>query len=253
MIGDFILVEKLKSKILIIGHRGANSIAPENTMKSFQKAIELGANCIEFDVHESKDGKLVVMHDEDIFRTTGQEYHALIKDMTLEELKELDCGEGEKIPTFNELIALTKGKVGLNCEVKAEGIAKKIVDIIKEEDIIETTIVSSFKHQELFEIQKLEPKIKLASLEPAGSGRLSHWENKEAMINKAVKNRFYAINPLYKLVDKQFIEYAHKHNLKVFPWTVDSGIGMKKLINLSPDGIITNNISRLKEVLKVFD
>jgi len=73
------------------------------------------------------------------------------------------------------------------------------------------------------------------------------------MINKAVKNRFYAINPLYKLVDKQFIEYAHKHNLKVFPWTVDSGIGMKKLINLSPDGIITNNISRLKEVLKVFD
>jgi glycerophosphoryl diester phosphodiesterase len=247
------LNEKVRNKILIIGHRGANQIAPENTLKSFQKAVELGADCVEFDVHESKDGEIVVMHDEDVFRTTGQKQHALIKDMTLEELKELDCGEGEKIPTFNELISLTKGKIGLNCEIKAEGIAKKVVDIIKEAEIIETTLLSSFKHQELFEIQKLEPKIKLASLEPAGSGRLSHWENKKAMINKAVQNKFYAINPLYKLVDRKFIEYAHNYNLKVFPWTVDSGIAMKKLINMGPDGIITNNISRLKEVLKDFD
>lgn len=239
--------------MFIIGHRGANSIAPENTLKAFQIAIDLGADCVEFDVHESKDGEIVIMHDEDIFRTTGQNYHGLIKDMTFEELRALDCGEGEKIPTFKELIALTKGKIGLNCEVKAEGIAKKIVDIIKEAEIIESTIVSSFKHQELFEIQKLEPKIKLASLEPAGSGRLSHWENKEAMINKAVKSRFYAINPLYKLVDRKFIEYAHKHNLKVFPWTVDSGIALKKLINMGPDGIITNDISRMKEILKHFD
>ncbi len=245
--------EKHKSKVLIIGHRGANSIAPENTLKSFQKAIELGADCIEFDVHESKDGEIVIMHDEDIFRTTGQKYHALIKDMKLEELKELDCGEGEKIPTFKELIALTKGKIGLNCEIKAEGIAKKIVDIIKEADIIESTLVSSFKHQELLNIQKMEPNIKLASLESAGKGRLSHWENKEAMINKAVKNKFYAINPLYKLVDRKFIEHAHKNNLKVFPWTVDSGIALRKLINMGPDGIITNDISRLKEVLKNFD
>lgn len=245
--------EKFRSKPWIIGHRGANSIAPENTLKSFQKAIELGADCVEFDVHESKDGEIVIMHDEDIFRTTGQKQHALIKNMTLDELRELDCGEGEKIPTFNELIALTKGKIGLNCEVKAEGIAKKIVDIIKEAEIIETTLVSSFKHQELFEIQKLEPKIKLASLEPAGKGRLSHWENKEAMINKAINNKFYAINPLYKLVDRKFIEYAHEHNLKVFPWTVDSGIALKKLINMGPDGIITNDISRIKEILKDFD
>jgi glycerophosphoryl diester phosphodiesterase len=246
------LDEKIENKIYIIGHRGANSIAPENTMKAFQKAIDLGADCVEFDVHESKDGEIVIMHDEDIFRTTGQKHHGLIKDMTLEELRALDCGEGEKIPTFNELIDLTKGKIGLNCEVKAEGIAKKIVSIIVEAEIIETTIVSSFKHQELFEIQKLEPKIKLATLEPAGSGRLSHWENKEAMINKAVNNKFYAIHPLYKLVDRKFIEYAHKHNLKVIPWTVDSGIALKKLINMGPDGIITNNISRLKEVLKDF-
>ncbi|MFX1442568.1 MAG: glycerophosphodiester phosphodiesterase [Promethearchaeota archaeon] len=245
--------EKPKNKIFIIGHRGANSIAPENTLKAFQKAIELGADCVEFDVHESKDGKIVVMHDEDIFRTTGQKFHGLIKDMTLEELRTLDCGEGEKIPTFKELISLTKGKIGLNCEIKAEGIAKKIVAIMKDADIIDTTIVSSFKHPELLKIQKLEPKIKLASLEPAGSSRLSHWENKEAMINKAVKNKFYAIHPLYKLVDRKFIEYAHNYNLKVIPWTVDSGIALKKLMNMGPDAIITNDISRMKEILKDFD
>ena len=89
--------EKFKRKPWIIGHRGANSIAPENTLKAFQKAIDLGADCVEFDVHESKDGEVVIMHDPDIFRTTGQKHHGLIKDMTLEELRTLDCGEGEKI------------------------------------------------------------------------------------------------------------------------------------------------------------
>jgi len=78
------------SHILIIGHRGAYRYPPENTLKSFSRAIKLGADYTEFDIHQSKDGEIVIMHDENTFRTTG--FKGLIKNMTLKDLKELDCG-----------------------------------------------------------------------------------------------------------------------------------------------------------------
>ena len=157
-----------RKEVLIIAHRGASSSAPENTLKAFKKAIELKADFIEFDVLKSKDGEIVIMHDGNTFRTTG--HFGLIKKMTLEELKQLDCGDGERIPTLRELVKLVKGKIGLNCEIKARGLAEQIVNIINEEEMIESTIISSFKHDILLRIQKLEPRIKLASLEPTRTG-----------------------------------------------------------------------------------
>lgn len=239
---------KEKSKnTLIIGHRGANKEAPENTLKSFRKAIELGADYIEFDVHESKDGVLVIMHDPSTLRTTG--YPGLISHMTLDKLKELDCGNGETLPTLEELIELAKGKINFQCEIKADGIAKKVVKIFREENLIESTIVSSFDHDELKKIQKIEPKLKLAALEPSGVGWIKDWFKKKEIIDNAISNNFYAIHPLYKLVNKEFIEYAHEKNLKVNSWTVDSKNAMKKLIKYGIDGIITNDIKRAKELL----
>lgn len=235
-------------KIIIIGHRGANKIAPENTLLAFQKAIELGADYIEFDTFESKDGEIVIIHDEDIFRTTGQK--GLIKNMTLKEIKALDAGEGEKIPTLRELIELTEGKIGLNCEIKAEGISKKIIKMLKEADMIDQTIISSFLHDELLKAQIIEPNIRIASLEPiAGVGNID-WNQKKEMIQFVVDKNLYAINPIYPIVDQKFVNLAHENNVKVFPWTVDSQMSMKRLIKMGVDGIITNDISKAKELLK---
>ena len=140
---------KLSSrKVLLIAHRGASKLAPENTLKAFQKAIDLNADYVEFDVHQTKDGEIVIMHDGNTLRTTG--YKGEINQMTLEELKKLDCGEGEKIPTLNELIKIAKGKIGLQLEIKAEGITNDIYKILKESDLLETTIISAFKHEELY-------------------------------------------------------------------------------------------------------
>ena len=121
--------DNLVKNILLIAHRGANKIAPENTIKAFQKAIDLKADYVEFDIHMSKDGKIVIMHDENTARTTG--HKGIIREMTLAELKKLDCGEGEKIPTLDELIEIAKGKISLQLEIKAPGTAKKIVDILR--------------------------------------------------------------------------------------------------------------------------
>lgn len=236
-----------KEKVLIFAHRGASNLAPENTLKAFKKAIELKADYIEFDVHQSKDGEIVIMHDANTFRTTG--HSGIIEKMTLEELKELDCGDNEKIPTLEELVKLAKGKIGLNCEIKAKGIAQKIIEIIKEADLFESTIISSFKQKELLKIKNLEPRLKIASLNPTRTGWILNWFSRKKMIKTAEENKFYAINPLYLVVNKKFIDKAHEKNIKVFPWTVDSITAIENLIKKGVDGIITNNISRAKEIL----
>ena len=139
------------SHILIVGHRGAYRFPPENSLKSFREAINLNAEYTEFDIHQSKDGEIVIMHDENTFRTTG--FNGLIKNMTLKELKELDCGDGEKIPTLHELIKIAKGKIGLFCEIKAKGLEEKLVEILTEENLLEFELMqATYPDQSEFEM-----------------------------------------------------------------------------------------------------
>lgn len=236
-----------KEKVLIVAHRGSSSNAPENTLRAFKMAIELEADFIELDIHETKDGELVITHDKDLYRITGK--NGLIKDFTLEELKSLNFGEGEKIPTFQEVIELTRGTIYLNCEVKVKNISKKVNDILKKYHFIDSVIVSSFLHNELLKFQKIEPKLKLASLEPTNYAKNYSWDIKKKMIQFCINNNLFAINPFYPLVDQQFVDFAHNHDIKVFPWTVDSKPLIRKLIRFGVDGIITNDISKTKKIL----
>lgn len=227
------------SQVLIIGHRGANAIAPENTLKAFQKAIELKADYVEFDVHQSKDGEIVIIHDSDTLRTTR--HKGSIPKMTLAEIKKLDAGEGEQIPTLDELIQIAKGKIGLQLEIKAPGMAQKIVDKLRSANLIESTIVSSFNHNELLEIQKIEPSLKLAALVLR--------MRKGKTLQKALDNNFSYIHPEFRFIKKPSIDAAHEKNIKVNAWTVNTRSNMKKLIEIGIDGIITNNIEFAREVL----
>ncbi|MFX1312096.1 MAG: glycerophosphodiester phosphodiesterase, partial [Promethearchaeota archaeon] len=239
--------------ILIIAHRGASSLAPENTLKAFQKAIDLKADYIEFDVFESIDGELVITHDSDVSRITG--HTGFVEKMTLKELRELDFGEGEKIPIFQDVIDLTKNEINLLIELKSKNIGEKIVRILRDIDLIDNTIISSFIFKELIKIKKLEPKLQFASLIPYegtlyGNQKWQNWYIKRKAIDEASKNKFTFIHPFFFLVDDQFIEYAHQKNLKINVWTVDLKLKIKNLIKKGVDGIITNNVPIAKKVLK---
>ena len=240
-------MKQIKDEIIIIAHRGASNIAPENTLKAFKKAIELKADFIEFDVLETKDGKIVVCHDEEISRLTGQ--HGFIRELTLQELKTFDFGEGEKIPSFEELIAITKGKINLNCEVIVKGISNKVIKILKKYDLTDSVIISSFKREELLKLQKIDSTVKLAYLDHNNYERPCSWDKKEEWIQFCIDNQLYAINPFYPLVNQQFVDLAHSNNIKVFPFTVDSGPAMRKLIKLEVDGIITNDVEKVRGLL----
>src|SRR5512136_1133404 len=134
---DIRLLRAPGAPVLRVGHRGARGHAPENTLASFDLAVEMGVSAVETDLHLSKDGEVVLIHDHTVDRTTDG--HGFVKDMTLRELKQLDAGSwydarfaGEQIPTLSELLDWARGRVGVAIEIKNgpiyyAGIAEKVI------------------------------------------------------------------------------------------------------------------------------
>jgi len=237
-----------KIEPLIIGHRGAYDEAPENTLKGFKKAIELGADYIEFDVHQSQDGALVVIHDNDILRRMG--YNNSIDQMTLKELQKLDLGEGERVPELWEVLKLAKGKVNLLCEIKAKGISDKVITLLRGEDLIDSTIIQSFYVDILLEVKKLESKLELATIVPITEEYIPEWNKRKKLIETVINLDFPILETRHKNIDEEFLRYSHKHNLKVFAYTINTKKTMERMVKMGVDGIIVNSISKAKKTIK---
>ncbi len=238
-------------KVLIIAHRGASGYAPENTIIAFRKAIEMGADGLEFDVHLSKDRHLVVCHDEKIDRTTnGKGY---IKDLTLKELKQLDVGSwyskeyhNEKIPTLEEVIELTKEyDILLNIELKNgiisyDNLEEKVIDVIRKNNIEKNVIISSFNHYSIKKIRKLDSGIETGILYVAG------------MVDPWLYAKYLgvdAIHPIYYSISPKVIEGCENSNIKINTYTVNNKEHIKAIAKLGVNGIITNYPDRAKNVL----
>jgi len=146
-------------RYLAIAHRGASAYEPENTLRAFRRAIELGADMSELDVHLSKDGHVIVMHNASVEATTNG--RGAIRDMTLAELKRLDAGKGEQIPTLQEVIDLVRGKNGLYIELKGEGTPPAVVNVLRANDFTDRrqVIVGSFLAPLVQEVKDLAPEI----------------------------------------------------------------------------------------------
>ena len=169
---------------LIYGHRGASGHAPENTLEAFRLSMEMGADGFELDVHMSADGELVVIHDESVDRTTNGT--GLVRDMTLEQLKELDaCNgmeayRGAKIPTLGEVLDLVRDTQHIvNVEVKGDDwfypqIEEKCVALVKEKGLEDRVIYSSFNHYTLMRLREVAPNAKLGML--FGDIMVKPWE-----------------------------------------------------------------------------
>lgn len=162
-----------RKKPIIIGHRGAASLAPENTLASFKKAWEKGAEMVELDVHRTKDGHLVVIHDDKVDRTTDGK--GLVKNLTLKEIKALDAGswfsyefKGEKVPTLEEVMDWSCGKIYLDIEVKNStqypGIEKDIAGLIEKKKMEKDVIVTSFDPGCIKKLEKLNDEISSGAL-----------------------------------------------------------------------------------------
>ncbi|MEM3382868.1 MAG: glycerophosphodiester phosphodiesterase family protein [Nitrososphaerales archaeon] len=215
--------------INIIAHRGASAYEPENTLRAVKRALELNAKMIEVDVRLSKDEQIVVIHDESVDRTTNGK--GLVKNLTLEELRKLDAGKGEKIPTLQEVINAVRKKAILIIEIKVLNIEDSIVRTIEKEGIENEVIVTSFNHHILKRIKNLNPTIKTGVIfkcHPIKSADLALNANAESLF------------PEYRYLSKEMVNEAHKNNLRIFPWTIDDPSIANELIEIGVDGIVTN-------------
>jgi len=223
------------TKVLVIAHRGASGYEPENTLRSVEKALELGADMVEVDVHVSRDGYIVVIHDARLERTTnGKGY---VKDLTLEELKKLDAGLGEQIPTLEEVIQLVKGKARLVVEIKVPGTEKRVLQEIKENRLEDEALITSFYHPVIRWVKELNPNVQAGVI-------IASRPVKPAQL--AIDAKANALFPKYTFVDQQMVLVAHKNNLVVYPWTVDTLSEINPLIKMGVDGIVTNKPGILK-------
>jgi glycerophosphoryl diester phosphodiesterase len=233
-----------KKTMFLIAHRGASDLEPENTLKAFELAIELGADFIEFDVRKTQDEEIVIMHDPGVFRMTHK--LGLVKNLTLKKIKSLNTSDGERIPTLKELLQATKGKIGYMCEIKVKGIVDDVVQILSKNNVLDSTILISFKHQELLKSQNEHPGLKLGAIIPSGFRWITSLFCRKGLISRLSEKNFFSINPFYPLVNKKFVNLAHQNGLKVFPWTVNSKNKMEKLSSMGVDGILTNHIKKFK-------
>lgn len=237
--------------LINFAHRGAAGHRPENTMSSFVHALELGATGIETDVQMSKDGRLVLIHDETLHRTAGTP--EWVKDLTFEDIRSREAGSwfhedyrGEKIPALEELLELVQGTGTIvNLELKNGGVPypdleRKVIEAVRHYGLSERVIISSFNHYSLVDCKKLAPEIRTGILYM--EGLYEPWEYAKSIGADALHAFQYAVRP-------EFVAGATAAGVAYHPFTVNEKHEMEALIRAGVAGIITDYPDRLAELL----
>ena len=232
-------------------HRGFSAEYPENTMIAFEKAIEAGCEGIELDVHFTKDGELVIIHDENIKRTGNAD--GLVKDMTYEELSKVDfsylftdktgfC----RIPTLREYLELVKDKdIITNIELKTgvfeyTGIEKAVYDMITEYGLKDRVIISSFNHNSVMRMKEIDPELYCGFLSET-------WILETGKYVKA--HNIEAYHPLFRMLTDTEYKDLRDHGVEINTWTVNEREDILHMIDLEVEGIISNHPDRVRKIL----
>lgn len=225
--------------VYVIGHRGAAGHAPENTLTSFHKAVELGADMVELDVHLCATGEPVVIHDDTVDRTTDGS--GRVRDLSLEDLRRLDAGGGERVPTLEKVIEEMSGQAALNVELKGLGCVDRVHEVISDavgDGLMSQDgfLVSSFHLGMLEWMRALSDDVRLGVLVK---------EDPAQVFDFAQRIHAYSVNPYHKRMGLESVSSAHGRGLKVYPWTVNKPGDIAKAKAMGVDGIISDYPERV--------
>jgi len=213
--------------LLTVGHRGVMGVEPENTLRSFVRAEREGFDVIELDLHLSKDGELVVMHDADVARTTDSS--GAIGDFTLAELRELDAGEGERIPVFQEVVEAVRAP--LQAEIKDRAAARVLAGVIDELGLHERVTVISFHDEALREVRAHLPRMPLVLV----TGRSTPTAPERARELGAVM-----VSCELQWLERETVDRCHADGIEVISWTVNTDDELARARELGLDGVVTD-------------
>ncbi|MCT9113071.1 glycerophosphodiester phosphodiesterase [Streptomyces mirabilis] len=212
---------------LTIGHRGVMGVEPENTLRSFIAAQHAGLDLIELDLHLSKDGALVVMHDADVDRTTDGS--GPIAEMTLAELRALDAGHGERVPVFEEVLDAVRAP--LQAEIKDTAAARALAEVMHRRDLVGRVEVSSFHDEAIAEITRLVPGVRTALI-------ASRYD--VDVVDRAVEAGAATVCLNIRRLTLEVVEHARKADLRIIGWVVNTQDHLRLVRALELDGATTD-------------
>jgi glycerophosphoryl diester phosphodiesterase len=252
---------------LVFAHQGGENIRPSNTLAAFRHAVELGADVLDTDMHLTKDGVLVLMHDQTVDRTTNG--HGAIRDLTLAEIKQLDAGyrfttdndqtfpyrgQGLTVPTLEELfLAYPDMRFGIEIkQTEPLETARRFCALLRQYHMQDSVLVSSFRQQNMDEFRRECPEVATSATEdevrPFFLASLLG-------LTRAFTPRFNSLQVPeqaagFHLLTPQFVAAAHERGLAVQPWTINEEDDLKRILALGVDGINTDNPDRLLDLLR---
>jgi len=233
----------LKESMFIIGHHGACGYEPENTILSFKKSLQLGIDMIEFDVRKSFDDKLVIMHDATVNRTTNGT--GAIADMTFAQLRKLDAGKGQKIPTLQEVLDYINRKVRVDIEIKAVDAVSELANVVhnyisKKGWSPTDFLISSFNLSALHEFHQLVPNIQLMLI-------FSEVPNNWLELVQSIPVQMVAISAAF--ISKEIVDQMHHNDIPVVVYTVNDSKEITRMKALGIDGICSDYPDRVKKIV----
>jgi len=229
---------------LVIAHRGASGERPENTLAAYQLAVEQGADMIEVDLHRTRDGAVVITHDEELAGLGGR---GEIADATLAEVRALDAGGGERVPTLAELLDGYGQRIALNLELKRGTRAEyaeleaETLAALQSRSLLDRVLFSSFYDPVLHRLRGLAPSARI--------GLLISRRHPERAIERAKAVGAEALHPDVTLVTRALVDDAHAAGLAVYSYTVDEPAEMERLLRLGVDGLFTNFPDRMRRIV----
>lgn len=236
---------EINSKTIIFAHRGACALAPENTLTSFELAVEHQADFIELDAKLSRDGHVMVIHDATLDRTTDGQ--GKVNEFSLVDLKKLDAGSkfdsrfaGEKIPTLDEVFEQVGKRLMVNVELTnysspKDDLIEKVAEVVTRQQMQDRVLFSSFLPKNLINIRRILPNAPVAILCLPGIGGIF---TRSFMLQKVSPQ---IIHPYLTDVDRFFVEKEHRHHRRVHVWTVNGEENVKRMLDLKVDGIFTDD------------
>ena len=221
-------------RVLKIGHRGAAGHAPENTLAAVRKGIELGVDFVEIDVRRTADNVPVVLHDATVNRTTNG--RGRVEALSLRELKALDAGNGEPVPTVEDVLRLAAGRAGVMLELKVAGVAHLTIRAVHKSQFQDPLIYASFLHEELTEVRAVEPKAALMVL----FERLPR-----SPVTYAMRYHPAYVGLRHDRLSRPFVDACHQEGIRVCIYTANTPGDIGRALSLGVDGVISNFPDRI--------
>jgi glycerophosphoryl diester phosphodiesterase len=242
------------TRSLLIGHRGYPALFPENTLASFEGAMQAGCDMIELDVTLTMDRKVVVIHDDTLDRTTNGKGPVL--EQTFEEIKRLNAGSwfapkfsAERIPELLEVMDLTAGRCMLNIEIKesafeadfpVDAIEHQVVKLVKTSGAMDRVIISSFDKRILERIAAMDAPPAVAYISDHGADK--------SVLDMLLAMKAFSWHPRFTVLTHNQVDMLHTAGLKVFPWTINTRAEAEKVLALGVDGLICNELRVMQAV-----